>query len=278
MRLDVLTIFPGWFDGPLSTSLLGRAIADGVLDVRVHDLRDWATDRHRSVDDAPYGGGAGMVMRADVWIDASEAVWNDLDAEVTRGRAGRGQVPTEAFAAGGTRPRTVLLTPRGRPLTQALAAELAAEDRLVLLCGRYEGIDERVHDLVATDEVSVGDYVLFGGEVAAAVLIEAVTRLVPGVVGNEASPADESFTSGVLEYPHYTRPAEVRGHRVPDVLTSGDHGAVGRWRDERSLELTRARRPDLLGGVAGTGAGASSAEVEGLDGSGERDGRRAEDR
>ncbi|MFO7778301.1 MAG: tRNA (guanosine(37)-N1)-methyltransferase TrmD [Nitriliruptoraceae bacterium] len=249
VRLDVLTIFPAWFDGPLTTSLLGRAIADGVLDVRVHDLRDWTTDRHRSVDDAPYGGGAGMVMRADVWIDACEAVWNDLDAEVTRGRTVRGDVPTEAFAAGGVRPRTVLLTPRGRPLTQALATELAAEERLVLLCGRYEGIDERVHELVATDEVSVGDYVLFGGEVAAAALIEAVTRLVPGVVGNEASPAEESFTSGLLEYPHYTRPAEVRGHRVPEVLTSGDHAAVGRWRHQRSVELTRQRRPDLLGGT-----------------------------
>jgi tRNA (guanine37-N1)-methyltransferase len=249
VRIDVLTIFPGWFEGPLTTSLLGRAITDGVLDVRVHDLRDWTTDRHRTVDDAPYGGGAGMVMRADVWIDACEAVWNGLDAEVTRGRTVRGEVPTEAFAAGGLRPRTVLLTPRGRPLTQALAAELAAEERLVLLCGRYEGIDERVHELVATDEVSIGDYVLFGGEAAAAAVIEAVTRLVPGVVGNQASPEDESFTSGLLEYPQYTRPPTVRGCGVPEILTSGDHGAVDRWREQRSIELTRARRPDLLGDV-----------------------------
>jgi tRNA (guanine37-N1)-methyltransferase len=246
MRIDVLTIFPDWFEGPLTTSLLGRAIADGVLDIRVHDLRDWTTDRHRSVDDAPYGGGAGMVMRADVWIDACEAVWNDLDAEVTRGRTVRGDVPGDALTAGGDRPRTVLLTPRGRPLTQDLAAELAAEDRLVLLCGRYEGIDERVHELVATDEVSIGDYVLFGGEVAAAAVIEAVTRLVPGVVGNEASPADESFTSGLLEYPQYTRPPMVRGRGVPEVLTSGDHGAVDRWRHAQALELTTQRRPDLL--------------------------------
>jgi len=253
VRIDVLTIFPGWFEGPLTTSLLGRAITDGVVDVRVHDLRDWTTDRHRSVDDAPYGGGAGMVMRADVWIDACEAVWNDLDAEVTRGRTVRGDDPpaTETYTAGGSRPRTVLLTPRGRPLTQALATELAAEDRLVLLCGRYEGIDERVHELVATDEVSVGDYVLFGGEVAAAAVIETVTRLVPGVLGNQTSPAEESFTSGLLEYPHYTRPAEVRGHRVPEVLASGDHGAVARWRDQRSRELTRERRPDLLGDPEG---------------------------
>jgi len=253
VRIDVLTIFPGWFEGPLTTSLLGRGIAEGELDVRVHDLREWATDRHRSVDAAPYGGGAGMVMRADVWIDACEAVWNDLPAEVTRGRAVAGDPPPEGQAvAGGPRPRTVLLTPRGRPLTQALARELAGEERLVLLCGRYEGIDERVHELVATDEVSVGDYVLFGGEVAAAAVIEAVTRLVPGILGNDASPEEESFTSGLLEYPQYTRPAAVRGHGVPAVLSSGDHGAVERWRRDRSRELTAARRPDLLADETGS--------------------------
>ena len=244
MRIDVLTIFPDWFEGPLTTSLLGRAAADGRLDLRVHDLRAWTTDRHRSVDDAPYGGGAGMVMRADVWVAACEAVWNDLPPEATTGRA---EPPDDArYVAGGARPRTVLLTPRGRPLTQAMAREFATEDRLVLLCGRYEGIDERVHEQVATDEVSIGDYVLFGGEVAAAAVIEAVTRLVPGILGNEASPDDESFSSGLLEYPQYTRPAELRGHGVPDVLTSGDHGAVDRWRHDRALELTRERRPDLL--------------------------------
>ncbi len=234
VRIDVLTIFPAWFEGPLTTSLLGRAIDEGTLDVRVHDLREWTTDRHRSVDAAPYGGGAGMVMRADVWIAACEDVWNDERDE------GEGHV------AGGLRPRTVLLTPRGRPLTQDLAAELADEDRLVLLCGRYEGIDERVHELVATDEVSIGDYVLFGGEVAAAAVIEAVTRLVPGVVGNAVSPADESFSAGLLEYPQYTRPADVRGHGVPEILTSGDHAAIDRWRHERAVALTRERRPDLL--------------------------------
>jgi tRNA (guanine37-N1)-methyltransferase len=244
MRIDVLTIFPDWFAGPLTTSLLGKAREAGTLDLRVHDLRAWTTDRHRTVDDAPYGGGAGMVMRADVWFAAAEGVWNDLPPDVTAGRAG----PPEgaSYVAGGPRPRTVLLTPRGRPLTQALARELAAEPRLVLLCGRYEGIDERVHEAVATDEVSIGDYVLFGGEVAAATVIEAVTRLVPGVVGNEASPEDESFSSGLLEYPHYTRPAELRGRVVPAVLTSGDHGAVAAWRHDRALALTEERRPDLL--------------------------------
>jgi tRNA (guanine37-N1)-methyltransferase len=248
VRIDVLTIFPDWFEGPFSTSLLGKAIDDGRLDVRVHDLRDWTADRHRTVDDAPYGGGAGMVMRADVWVAACESVWNDLPPDPDH--LGADVPPTTATqVAGGDRPRTILLTPRGRPLTQELAGELAAEERIVLLCGRYEGIDERVHELVATDEVSVGDYVLFGGEVAAATVVEAVTRLVPGIVGNAASPVDESFSSGLLEYPQYTRPAELRGHGVPAVLSSGDHGAVDAWRHEQALELTRRRRPDLLDGA-----------------------------
>ncbi|MTV23853.1 tRNA (guanosine(37)-N1)-methyltransferase TrmD [Nitriliruptoraceae bacterium ZYF776] len=250
MRIDVLTIFPDWFAGPFDVSLLGKARTAGTLDLRVHDLRDWATDRHRTVDDAPYGGGAGMVMRADVWIDAAEAVWNDLPADATRGSVG--PPSGAAHLAGGDRPRTVLLTPRGRPLTQALAAELATEDRLVLCCGRYEGIDERVHELVATDEVSIGDYVLFGGEVAAAVLVETVARHLPGVMGNAASPVDESFSARpdtgerLLEHPQFTRPADVRGHGVPEVLTSGDHGAVDRWRHEQARRLTAQRRPDLL--------------------------------
>lgn len=244
MRIDVLTIFPEWFAGPLTTSLLGRAVERGILDVRTHDLRDYTTDRHRSVDDAPYGGGAGMVMRADVWIAAAEAVWNDLPPSAT---AGYDQPPDGAESiAGGPRPRTVLLTPRGRPFTQSLATEFAREDRLVLLCGRYEGIDERVHELVATDEVSLGDYVLFGGEVAAAAIIESVGRLVDGVLGNDASSADESFTSGLLEYPHYTRPVEVRGLTVPEPLRSGDHAGIERWRQERAHAITHERRPDLL--------------------------------
>jgi tRNA (guanine37-N1)-methyltransferase len=231
MRFDVLTIFPDWFDGPLGTSLLGRAVADGTVTMNLHDLRQFASDKHRSVDDAPYGGGAGMVMRADVLLDACEHVWND-------GADG-------PYAAGGARPRTVVLTPRGRPFTQADARAFAAEPRLTLICGRYEGIDERVHDLAATDEISIGDYVVFGGEVAAAVVIEAVVRLLPGVVGNAESPADESFSDGLLEYPQYTRPETVRGRSVPDVLRSGDHGAVGAWRKAQQEELTKKRRPDL---------------------------------
>jgi tRNA (guanine37-N1)-methyltransferase len=240
MRVDLLTIFPGWFDGPLSTSLVATARDAGRLDVRLHDLRDWSTDRHRSVDDAPYGGGAGMVMRADVLIAAAESVWNDV--------APGGPIPAAGFLAGGERPRTVLFTPRGRPLTQALVRELATEERLVLVCGRYEGIDERVHELVATDEVSLGDYVLMGGEVAAAALVEAVVRLLPGVLGNDSSAEEESFEGGLLEHPHYTRPPEVRGLEVPDVLRSGDHGAIAAWRREQALARTMAVRPDLLPG------------------------------
>ncbi|MBW3663515.1 MAG: tRNA (guanosine(37)-N1)-methyltransferase TrmD [Actinobacteria bacterium] len=229
MRIDVITIFPEFFEGPFSASLLGRASAAGTVELHVHDLRGWTDDRHRTVDDAPYGGGAGMVMRADVWFRAAEAVWgNDAPQGVE-----------------GPRPRTIVLTPRGRLFDHDLAQELAAEARLVLCCGRYEGIDERVHDVVATDEVSIGDYVLAGGEVAAAVIVEAVTRLVPGVMGNEASPEDESFRDDLLEYPQYTRPAEIVGHRVPDVLLSGDHGAIAAWRREQAEAITRRRRPDL---------------------------------
>jgi tRNA (guanine37-N1)-methyltransferase len=238
MRIDLLTIFPDFFDGPLTTSLVAQARANGSVDVRVHDLRDWTTDRHRSVDDAPYGGGAGMVMRADVLVAAAESIWNDVAPGV--------QIAPPMHVAGGERPRTVLLTPRGRPLDQRLVRELAQEDRLVLLCGRYEGIDERVHELVATDEVSLGDYVLMGGEVAAAAIVEAVVRLLPGVLGNAASTEEESFEHGLLEHPLYTRPPEFRGHTVPDVLRSGDHGAVAAWRHDRALARTRAVRPDLL--------------------------------
>ncbi|MDQ4129953.1 MAG: tRNA (guanosine(37)-N1)-methyltransferase TrmD, partial [Actinomycetota bacterium] len=203
MRIDVITIFPEFFSGPFSTTLLARAVETRILDLRVHDLRAWAANRHRKVDDAPYGGGAGMVMRADVWFAAAEAVWSD-----------EGGTP---YRAGGLRPRTILLSPRGVPLTQRLVVDFAAESRLVVCCGRYEGVDERVHAAVATDEVSIGDYVLAGGEAAAVVVVEAVSRLLPGVMGNSASSEEESFSAGLLEYPHYTRPPELRGMKVPEV-------------------------------------------------------------
>jgi tRNA (guanine37-N1)-methyltransferase len=226
VRLDVVTIFPDYFRGPFDVSLLGRARRAGLLDLRVHDLRRWATGRHRTVDDAPYGGGAGMVMTPGPFFDAVEELYGAVDH----------------------RPRTVLLTPRGHPLSQPVVRELATESALLVLCGRYEGVDERVHQALATDEVSVGDYVLAGGEAAACALVEAVSRLLPGVMGNADSAVEESFSGALLEYPHYTRPAVFRGMAVPEVLRSGDHARVAAWRRARALAITRARRPDLVGG------------------------------
>lgn len=224
MRIDVFTIFPDLVDDFAGATLLGRARAAALLDLRTHDLRDGTTDAHRTVDDAPFGGGAGMVLAPRPVFAAVEAV---------------------------DPPRPlILLGPAGRPFDQERAHELAASGGFSLLCGRYEGVDERIRAHLVDDEVSIGDYVLFGGEVAAAVVVEAVARLRPGVVGNEHSPVDESFTSGLLEYPHYTRPAQVRGRGVPAVLTSGDHGAVARWRRDEALARTQRQRPDLLGPTA----------------------------
>jgi tRNA (guanine37-N1)-methyltransferase len=224
MRIDVVTIFPEYFAGPLDAALLGKARAKGLLDIRLHDLRDHTADRHRTVDDEPFGGGPGMVMKAEPWFAAVEA----LD--------------------GWERARRVLLTPAGRRFDQRYAEGFALAPHLILMCGRYEGIDERVASL-ATDEVSIGDYVLGGGESAAVVVIEAVARLVPGVIGEPASLEQESFTTGLLDHPHFTRPAEFRGMAVPDVLLSGDHAAIDRWRREEAIRRTRERRPDLLEGL-----------------------------
>jgi tRNA (guanine37-N1)-methyltransferase len=227
VRIDVFTIFPGLVEAFAGASLVGKAAADGDLDLRVHDLRAQATDAHRSVDDAPFGGGAGMVFLPGPVFDSVEAV---------------------------SPPRPLLLLgPGGRRLDQAYAAELASLDGFSLLCGRYEGVDERVHEHLVDGEVSIGDYVLAGGEVAAMVVIEAVGRLVPGVLGNEASVEDESFSTGLLEYPQYTRPAEFRGWEVPEVLRSGDHARVARWRRAQAIARTIQRRPDLIaarGGVS----------------------------
>ena len=221
MLVDIVTIFPGYFASPLATGLLGKAWERGLLQVRVHDLRTWAADRHRSVDDAPFGGGAGMVMLPAPWFEALDAMQADGPA------------------------RVVLLAPDGRRFDQATATRLAGEPRLVLCCGRYEGIDERVRTRV--DEVlSIGDFVLAGGETAALVVLDAVARLVPGVMGNAASAADESFAAGLLEYPQYTRPAVYRGLEVPAVLRSGDHGAIASWRHDQAVARTRRLRPDLL--------------------------------
>lgn len=232
MRIDVVTIFPDYF-APLSLSLVGKAIEAGLVEVGVHDLRDWTHDRHRTVDDTPYGGGAGMVMRPEPWGEALDAL-----------------VPTDAEP-----PLLIVPTPSGEPFTQALADEWATAPRLLFACGRYEGIDARVVEHARTRmpvrEVSLGDYVLNGGEVAVLAIIEAVVRLIPGVLGNPASLAEESHAAGhdhLLEYPVYTKPASWRGLDVPDVLLSGHHANVARWRRDEALRITRERRPDLLEG------------------------------
>jgi tRNA (guanine37-N1)-methyltransferase len=221
VRVDVLTIFPGILEGPLRESLLGKAIDAGVVDVRVHDIRDHATDQHRQVDDEPFGGGPGMVMKPEPIFAAVESL---------------GEGPK----------RVILLSPAGRRLDQAKVRELVGAPWLVLIAGRYEGVDERVVEGLGAEEVSIGDYVLSGGEIPALVVLEAVTRLVPGVVAREESLVTESFEDGVLDHPHYTRPQEFRGRRVPDVLLSGDHAAIAAWRRRAAEEKTRRNRPDLL--------------------------------
>jgi tRNA (guanine37-N1)-methyltransferase len=232
VRLDVVTIFPEYL-APLRLSLIGRAVEDGLVDLRVHDLRDWTSDRHRTVDDSPYGGGPGMLMRPEPWGDALDAV----------------------APPGGPQPRLVVPSPAGAALTQDLARDLAAEPWLLFACGRYEGIDQRVLDEAAArmpvTEVSVGDVVLNGGEAAVLVVVEAVARLLPGVIGNAASLDDESHSAGLLEAPGYTKPPTWRGRDVPDVLLSGNHGRVARWRRAQALARTRDLRPDLLAARGG---------------------------
>jgi tRNA (guanine37-N1)-methyltransferase len=222
----VLTLYPEMFPGPLGMSLAGRALEAGGWSLETLQIRDFATDRHRTVDDTPSGGGAGMVMRADVLARA-------LD---------------HAAPAGDPRPR-VLMSPRGRPLTQARVRALSEGPGVVVLCGRFEGVDQRLIEARALEEISVGDYILSGGEPAALVLLDAIVRLLPGVMGNDQSGSEESFETGRLEHPHYTRPAVFEGRAIPDVLVSGDHGRVARWRHEQALALTRERRPDLLVGA-----------------------------
>jgi tRNA (guanine37-N1)-methyltransferase len=224
-RATVLTLFPDMFPGPLGVSLAGKALASGLWALEARDIRDSATDRHRSVDDTPAGGGPGMVLRADV-----------LAAAIDAADAGEGR-PKD-------RPR-LLMSPRGRPLTQSRVAELAAGPGPLLVCGRFEGIDQRVIDARNLEEVSIGDYVLSGGEIAAMALIDACVRLLPGVMGKLASGTEESFSEGLLEYPQYTRPQEFEGRTIPETLTSGDHARVAAWRRAESEALTRARRPDL---------------------------------
>jgi len=240
VRIDVISIFPAWF-GSLDLSLTGRARASGLLQIAVHDLRDWTHDRHRTVDDTPYGGGAGMVMKPEPWGEALDAVRGD------------------------GRPVLVVPTPGGAPFTQSVARELATAEHLVFACGRYEGIDQRVVDEAASSydvrELSLGDFVLNGGEVAAAAFIEAVVRLLPGFMGNPESLAEESHEDGLLEYPVYTKPASWRGHDVPPVLLSGDHRAIAAWRHAESVRRTVARRPDLAHPAATVGLGGLDLEI-----------------
>jgi tRNA (guanine37-N1)-methyltransferase len=255
MRADILTIFPGFFRGPLDHGITRRAGEMGLANIQIHDLREFTHDKHRSVDDRPFGGGEGMVLKPEPLFECLESL--ELASREDR-------------VAGRVKQSVVLLSAQGQRFNQRVAADLAALDRIVLICGRYEGVDERVADFLADRELSIGDYVLSGGEMAAAVIVEAVTRLLPGAVGNEASTRQESFTEnatakikiesagvpdstcgsgGLLDYPHYTRPAEFRGMAVPEVLISGNHEDIRRWRRQRALEKTLRNRPDLLDGA-----------------------------
>jgi tRNA (guanine37-N1)-methyltransferase len=258
MRFEIITIFPEFFTGFLENGILRRALAEERVFVDVHDLRAYTHDRHRTVDDRPFGGGEGMVLKPGPLAEAMAA----LGIAAKQGSGGRDQ--------GTGRTRVILLSAQGRPFTQAMARELAAEERVVLICGRYEGVDERINELYCDTELSIGDYVLSGGELAAAVVVDATMRLLPGVLGNEASSEFESFgvsdaeittdeegvprsqhgAGGLLDYPHYTRPAEFGGLKVPEALLNGDHKAIRKWRREQQLRKTLANRPDLLAGAA----------------------------
>lgn len=232
MRIDVYTIFPGIFTSPLGEGLLGRAVDRDMVEILIHDIREHGIGRHRQVDDAPFGGGPGMVMKPEPIF---EAVTSTLGYGMDELERLRDEV------------RVILLTPRGRRLDQNMVSELSLSSHLALICGRYEGVDERVRERLCTDALSIGDYVLAGGEFAALVVIEAVARLLPGVVGNIDSLDEESFAGGILEYPQYTRPAEYMGWKVPEVVISGDHAEIARWRRRKALEWTRRMRPDLAG-------------------------------
>lgn len=220
MKIDVLTLFPEMFAGPLDVSMVARARKAGLLDLQVRNLRDWTHDRHKTVDDRPFGGGPGMVLKPEPIFEAVES----LSTAATR---------------------VLMMSPSGRPFNQAIARQLAAQEHLLFLCGSYEGFDERIRTLVQ-DELSIGDYVLTNGGLPAMVVIDAVTRLIPGVLGHDESAADESFSHGLLEYPHYTRPPEFRGMKVPDILLSGNHAQIEKWRREQARLRTQERRPDLL--------------------------------
>jgi tRNA (guanine37-N1)-methyltransferase len=228
MRFDVLTLLPEVFPAYLESSIMQRARERGLIDVRVHNIRDYTHDKHHTTDDTPYGGGGGMVMKPDPVFEAVESVLGRFDY------AQRGEIPI------------ILLTPQGRVFNQSIAKELSQHSHIALLCGRYEGIDERIRTNLITDEISIGDYVLTGGELPALILIDALARLIPDVLGDPTGAEDDSHASGLLEYPHYTRPPEFRGLTVPDILLSGDHAKIAKWRREQSLLRTLKKRPDML--------------------------------
>ena len=223
LTIDIVTLFPDFFKSPLQESLLEKAQAKGLVKIRTRNLRDWTHDRHKTADDKPFGGGAGMVMKPEPLFEAVESILGPLSG-----------LPV------------ILLSPQGRVFSQAIARALSAHERIALVCGRYEGVDERIRQHLVTDEISIGDYVLTGGELPALILIDAVTRLLPGALGDPTGAQDDSHAGGLLEYPHYTRPPEFRGERVPDILLSGDHAKIEKWRREQSLLRTLERRPDLL--------------------------------
>ncbi|MFC2017895.1 tRNA (guanosine(37)-N1)-methyltransferase TrmD [Chloroflexota bacterium] len=230
MRIDILSLFPGMFDGPFSHSIIRRAIDRELLSISIHDIRDYTYDRHHTADDYPYGGGAGMLMKPEPLFEAVESVKKETESE-----------PPD---------RVILLTPQGRLFSHQVAQELSIESHLILLCGHYEGVDERVREYLVTDEISIGEYILTGGELAAMVLVDAVVRLIPGVLGSDQAIEDDSYAKGLLEYPQYTRPRVYRGWEVPPILLSGNHEEVARWRREQAIKRTLERNPDLLQGAA----------------------------
>ena len=227
MHIDILTLFPEMFQGPFNFSILKRAIDHRQVSINIHNIRDYTHDKHHTVDDYAYGGGAGMILKPEPIFEAVESIKSNIKQEI-------GELPV------------ILLTPQGRLFSQQIARELSTHSHLILICGRYEGVDERVREHLVTDEISIGDYVLSGGELAAMVVVEAVVRLLPGVLGSEASLVDDSHVDGLLEYPQYTRPVEYRGWSVPEVLLSGNHAQIAKWRREQSIQRTQERRPELL--------------------------------
>jgi tRNA (guanine37-N1)-methyltransferase len=230
MRFDIITIFPDYFGAVFDHGIVRRARTGGLVEIEAHDLRRWTSDKHKIVDDRPFGGGDGMILKPEPLFSAVESLTGASDAS----------------ELAGTRKRVVLLSPQGKVFDQRTAEELATCEQVVLICGRYEGVDERVAEMLVTDEISVGDYVLSGGEPAAAIVVDAVVRLIPGALGSETSAVNESFSEGLLDFPHYTRPPEFRGRRVPEVLTGGNHAEIARWRRRAALLKTRRNRPDLF--------------------------------